>query len=96
MTYDERVAEFKAGIDAGRKVEAGDWMPDEYRQAALKFIEMHANSEVMGALPEGTWIPRAPTHNKKCSSAGWSPAQRSERLCMSKKHRCYLPGQRPS
>ena len=30
------------------------------RQAALKFIEMHANSEVMGALPEGTWIPRAP------------------------------------
>src|SRR5215211_5378159 len=67
MTYDERVAEFKARIDAGEKIEAGDWMPDEYRVAALKFIEMHANSEVMGALPEGTWIPRAPTLKRKLS-----------------------------
>src|SRR5436305_13750922 len=67
MTYDERVAEFKARIDAGEKIEAGDWMPDEYRQAALKFIEMHANSEVMGALPEREWIPRAPTLKRKHS-----------------------------
>src|SRR5437763_54217 len=67
MTYDERVAEFKARIDAGEKIEAGDWMPDEYRQAALKFIEMHANSEVMGALPEREWIPRAPTLKRKLS-----------------------------
>ena len=67
MTYDERVAGFKARIDAGEKIEAGDWMPDEYRQAALKFIEMHANSEVMGALPEREWIPRAPTLRRKLS-----------------------------
>ena len=67
MTYDERVAGFKARIDAGEKIEAGDWMPDEYRLSALKFIEMHANSEVMGALPEGTWIPRAPTLKRKLS-----------------------------
>ena len=67
MTYAERTAEFKASIDAGRKIEAGDWMPDEYRQAAIKFIEMHANSEVMGALPEGTWIPKAPTLKRKLS-----------------------------
>ena len=67
MSYDERVAEFKARIDAGGKVEAGDWMPDEYRTAALKFIEMHANSEVMGALPEREWIPRAPTLRRKQS-----------------------------
>jgi ring-1,2-phenylacetyl-CoA epoxidase subunit PaaA len=67
MTYDERVAEFKARVDAGEKVEAGDWMPDEYRLAALKFIEMHANSEVMGALPEGTWIPKAPSLKRKLS-----------------------------
>jgi len=52
MTYDERVAEFKARVDAGTKVEAGEWMPDEYRQAALKFIEMHANSEVIKTLPK--------------------------------------------
>src|SRR5213595_4104279 len=67
MTYDERVTEFKARIDAGEKIEAGDWMPDEYRQAALKFIEMHANSEIMGALPEREWIPRAPTLRRKMS-----------------------------
>src|SRR5439155_22675378 len=58
---------FKARIDAGDKIEAGDWMPDEYRQSALKFIEMHANSEVMGALPEREWIPRAPTLKRKLS-----------------------------
>ncbi|HEX9236970.1 MAG TPA: 1,2-phenylacetyl-CoA epoxidase subunit PaaA [Actinomycetota bacterium] len=67
MTYDERVAAFKARIDAGEKIEAGDWMPDDYRLAALKFIEMNANSEVMGALPEREWIPRAPTLNRKLS-----------------------------
>src|SRR5438093_7463615 len=67
MTYEEKSVQFKARIDAGEKIEAGDWMPDEYRQAALKFIEMHANSEVMGAIPEGTWIPRAPTLKRKLS-----------------------------
>jgi ring-1,2-phenylacetyl-CoA epoxidase subunit PaaA len=67
MSYEERVAEFKARIDAGEKIEGGDWMPDEYRQAALKFIEMHANSEVMGALPEREWIPRAPNLKRKLS-----------------------------
>src|SRR5256712_2173869 len=67
MTYDEKVALFKARIDAGERIEGGDWMPDEYRLAALKFIEMHANSEVMGALPERAWIPRAPTLKRKLS-----------------------------
>ena len=42
-------------------------MPDQYREAALKFIEMHANSEVMGALPEREWIPRAPSLRRKLS-----------------------------
>jgi ring-1,2-phenylacetyl-CoA epoxidase subunit PaaA len=67
MTYSDRVTAFKARIDAGEKVEATDWMPDEYRQAALKFIEMHANSEIMGALPEREWIARAPTLQRKLS-----------------------------
>ena len=67
MSYEDRVAAFKARIDAGEKVEAGDWMPDAYREAALKFIEMHANSELMGALPEREWIPRAPTLRRKLS-----------------------------
>ena len=67
MTYEARVAEFKARIDAGEKIESTEWMPDEYRQAALKFIEMHANSEVMGALPEREWIARAPSLRRKLS-----------------------------
>jgi ring-1,2-phenylacetyl-CoA epoxidase subunit PaaA len=67
VTYEERTAEFKARIDAGGKIEANDWMPDSYREATLKFIEMHANSEIMGALPEREWIPRAPTLKRKLS-----------------------------
>ena len=46
---------------AGGKVEATDWMPDEYRTAVLRFVEMHANSELMGVLPEREWLMRAPT-----------------------------------
>ncbi|MGH2830614.1 MAG: Phenylacetic acid catabolic protein, partial [Actinomycetota bacterium] len=67
VTYEERTAEFKARIDSGHKVGATDWMPDQYREACLKFIEMHANSEIMGALPEREWIPRAPTLRRKLS-----------------------------
>jgi ring-1,2-phenylacetyl-CoA epoxidase subunit PaaA len=44
-------------------------MPDEYRKIASKFIEMHANSELMGALPEREWIARAPTLKRKRSLA---------------------------
>lgn len=62
-------AVFKAHIDQGGMVEAGDWMPDEYRQGALKFIEMHANSEIMGALTERDWIIRAPSLRRKLSLA---------------------------
>jgi ring-1,2-phenylacetyl-CoA epoxidase subunit PaaA len=49
----------------GGKVEATDWMPDEYRTAVLRFVEMHANSELMGVLPERDWILRAPSLKRK-------------------------------
>ena len=65
--YAERTRAFQAHIDAGGMVEASDWMPDEYRESALKFIEMHANSEIMGALPEREWIARAPSLRRKMS-----------------------------
>ena len=61
----ERLEAFKAHIAAGGKVEATDWMPDEYRNALIKFIEMHANSELMGVLPEREWLLRAPTLQRK-------------------------------
>lgn len=65
-----RTAEFLASIhDDGRLVEPHDWMPDEYRHRNIRFIEMHANSELMGALPEREWIARAPTLRRKRSLA---------------------------
>ncbi len=67
MSYESKTADFRARIQAGGKVEASHWMPDEYRQAALRFIEMHANSEIMGALPEREWIARAPSLRRKLS-----------------------------
>ena len=65
MDDQDRVAEFTAYVQRGGKVEAGDWMPDEYRQQVLRFVEMHANSELMGVLPEREWINRAPTLKRK-------------------------------
>jgi ring-1,2-phenylacetyl-CoA epoxidase subunit PaaA len=64
-----RTEEFLERIHAGHRVEATDWMPDTYRQLNIKFIEMHANSEIMGALPEREWIARAPSLRRKRSLA---------------------------
>jgi ring-1,2-phenylacetyl-CoA epoxidase subunit PaaA len=60
-----RLAAFTEHVHGGGKIEAGDWMPDEYRTAVLRFVEMHANSELMGVLPEREWILRAPTLKRK-------------------------------
>ena len=62
---DARTEEFLAYVQEGGQVEATDWLPDEYRQKLIKFIEMHANSELMGVLPEREWILKAPTLQRK-------------------------------
>ncbi len=62
---DERRTAFFEHVAHGGKVEATDWMPDEYRTAVLRFVEMHANSELMGVLPEREWLLRAPTLKRK-------------------------------
>ncbi len=67
MTYEEKLARFNAHIETGGKVETEDWMPDDYRAGVLKFIEMHANSEIMGAIPEREQVPRAPSLKRKMS-----------------------------
>jgi ring-1,2-phenylacetyl-CoA epoxidase subunit PaaA len=64
-TETDRLEAFVAHIANGGKVEATDWMPDEYRSALIRFIEMHANSELMGVLPEREWILRAPSLHRK-------------------------------
>ncbi|HEY5489506.1 MAG TPA: Phenylacetic acid catabolic protein, partial [Candidatus Limnocylindrales bacterium] len=65
LSHEERYDLFVEHVHGGRKVEARDWMPDEYRQSVLRFVEMHANSELMGVLPEREWIMRAPTLKRK-------------------------------
>jgi ring-1,2-phenylacetyl-CoA epoxidase subunit PaaA len=65
MDDQARADAFYAHVMGGGKVEADDWMPDDYRKAVLKFVEMHANSELMGVLPEREWILRAPTLRRK-------------------------------
>src|SRR5437764_5040337 len=62
---DTRTDEFVAYVQEGGQVEATDWLPDDYRQKLIKFIEMHANSELMGVLPEREWILKAPTLQRK-------------------------------
>ncbi|MCA9255281.1 MAG: 1,2-phenylacetyl-CoA epoxidase subunit A [Phycisphaerales bacterium] len=63
--YEENLARFEARVARGDKVEPGDWMPDAYRQQLIRLIHVHANSEICGALPEGTWIPHAPSFKRK-------------------------------
>jgi ring-1,2-phenylacetyl-CoA epoxidase subunit PaaA len=65
LPHDAREEAFTAHVQAGGKVEPTDWMPDEYRLGVLRFVEMHANSELMGVLPERDWILRAPTLRRK-------------------------------
>jgi len=61
----ELLAHFEHRIAAGEKIEPSDWMPADYRKQLIRMIEQHAHSELIGALPEGTWITRAPGFRRK-------------------------------
>ena len=61
----EQHAAFNARIARGEKIEPGDWMPAEYRRQLIRMISQHAHSEVVGMLPEGAWITRAPNLHRK-------------------------------
>jgi ring-1,2-phenylacetyl-CoA epoxidase subunit PaaA len=63
MSADEGA--FQARIDAGVKIEAKDWMPEAYRKTLIRQISQHAHSEIVGQLPEGNWVTRAPTLKRK-------------------------------
>jgi len=56
---------FDARIDAGDFIEAKDWMPEHYRKTLVRQISQHAHSEIVGMLPEGNWVTRAPTLKRK-------------------------------
>ena len=62
MTREEQ---FQARIDADVRIEPKDWMPDAYRKTLIRQISQHAHSELVGMLPEGNWITRAPSLKRK-------------------------------
>ena len=61
----EQMESFIQRIEQGKKIEADDWMPEEYRTVLIKLISMHGISEIMGALPEKEWVPKAPSLYRK-------------------------------
>jgi ring-1,2-phenylacetyl-CoA epoxidase subunit PaaA len=64
-TYEQQLADFEARIARGEKIEPDDWMPDDYRKQLIRMISQHAHSEIVGMLPEGAWITRAPNLRRK-------------------------------
>ncbi len=66
-TADEKALEarFQAKIDAEIRIEPDDWMPEGYRRTLIRQISQHAHSEIVGMLPEGNWVTRAPTLRRK-------------------------------
>ena len=63
MDPEERA--FQERIDADIKIEPKEWMPEGYRKTLIRQISQHAHSEIVGQLPEGNWITRAPTLDRK-------------------------------
>ncbi|HEY5088166.1 MAG TPA: 1,2-phenylacetyl-CoA epoxidase subunit PaaA [Gemmatimonadaceae bacterium] len=61
----QRVAAFEARIAAGETIEPKDWMPERYRTQLVRMMSQHAHSEIVGMLPEGNWITRAPSLRRK-------------------------------
>jgi ring-1,2-phenylacetyl-CoA epoxidase subunit PaaA len=62
-----REAQFLARIDAEEKIEPNDWMPEKYARTLIRQIGQHAHSEIVGMLPEGNWITRAPSLRRKAA-----------------------------
>ncbi|WP_114389842.1 1,2-phenylacetyl-CoA epoxidase subunit PaaA [Notoacmeibacter marinus] len=62
---EELEAAFQARIDKNERIEPKDWMPEHYRKTLIRMMGQHAHSEIVGQLPEGNWITRAPTLERK-------------------------------
>ncbi len=64
---DALAARFQARIDDEQRIEPNDWMPAAYRKTLVRQISQHAHSEIVGMLPEGNWITRAPSLRRKAA-----------------------------
>ncbi|MBC7894388.1 MAG: 1,2-phenylacetyl-CoA epoxidase subunit A [Cytophagaceae bacterium] len=60
-----KLAEFEAKLERGETIEPKDWMPERYRKQLIRMMSQHAHSEIVGMLPEGNWITRAPNLRRK-------------------------------
>jgi ring-1,2-phenylacetyl-CoA epoxidase subunit PaaA len=67
MELAEKERIFQEKIDSGQKIEPKEWMPENYRKQLIRMISQHAHSEIVGMLPEGNWISRAPSLKRKVS-----------------------------
>jgi ring-1,2-phenylacetyl-CoA epoxidase subunit PaaA len=65
MSEHELEKKFQERIDKGEVIEPKDWMPERYRKQLIRMMSQHAHSEVVGMLPEGNWITRAPSLRRK-------------------------------
>ena len=65
MSVQELEKIFQHKVDAEIRIEPKDWMPEKYRQTLIRQISQHAHSEIVGMLPEGNWISRAPSLKRK-------------------------------
>ena len=67
MTMEEtqKLNEFESRLEQGEKIEPKDWMPERYRKQLIRMMSQHAHSEIVGMLPEGNWITRAPSLRRK-------------------------------
>ena len=61
----EKIQAFEDRIAADGRIEPQDWMPEAYRKTLIRQISQHAHSEIVGMLPEGNWISRAPSLKRK-------------------------------
>ena len=61
----ELMDKFNKCIDSDGRIEPQDWMPEAYRKTLVRQISQHAHSEIVGMLPEGNWITRAPNLRRK-------------------------------
>jgi ring-1,2-phenylacetyl-CoA epoxidase subunit PaaA len=65
MTNEQQESLFQQKIDNELRIEPKDWMPEQYRKTLVRQISQHAHSEIVGMLPEGNWITRAPSLRRK-------------------------------
>ncbi|MCU7497079.1 MAG: 1,2-phenylacetyl-CoA epoxidase subunit A [Ignavibacteria bacterium] len=65
MDDELKLQAFESRIGAGETIEPKDWMPEGYRRQLIRMISQHAHSEIVGMLPEGNWITRAPSLRRK-------------------------------